>query len=259
MIWFYGVKFTINDWRCTEKRGPRTSTGDCFVSLSLQHTAPIAPEPPEPKLWKNRVLFGNSNFCRRVEWVRPVSSTPKSPKEPCVNTIHDDSYTWYFIHKWQHVVPPQYWQCIWSLRKRWPGAASQCISAQNINFYNVCCLLCFWKSIFQSNFLQPAPAFQCYHEWSKVCRSWMVRLGPKAPPSFHKIADCARLGCVDSTVFHKFYSFSSVVADVKKSFFTHLPPFPGEDPAARNGRCNGRNEGHISCSVVQLPRRKLTT
>lgn len=32
----------------------------------------------------------------------------------------------------------------------------------------------------------------------------------------------------------------------------HLPPLPSEDPAARNGRCDGCNEGNISCSVVQL-------
>ena len=37
-----------------------------------------------------------------------------------------------------------------------------------------------------------------------------------------------------------------------------LPPLPSEDPAARNGRCDGCNEGNISCSVVQLPWRQLS-
>lgn len=41
------------------------------------------------------------------------------------------------------------------------------------------------------------------------------------------------------------------------SDFSGLPPLPSEDPAARNGRCDGCNEGNISCSVVQLPWRPL--
>lgn len=32
-----------------------------------------------------------------------------------------------------------------------------------------------------------------------------------------------------------------------------LPPLPSEDPTARDGRRDGRDEGHVSRGVVQLP------